>query len=551
MCARLGCVRSVLCAALLSLLCTVGLEAASGDLRLVEAADSGDRGAVWSLLQEQADVNAAQPDGTTALAWAAHWDDLEMAELLIAANADANAANEYGVTPLSLACTNGSAAMVEKLLKAGADPNAALWTRETPLMTCVRSGGADATKLLMGNGADPNAREATRGQTALMWAVAKNHPEIVRLLVKNGAEVSARSDFRELPEPFKLPCSIEEPCRNGKMEGVSYGPNYHFRRTEGGFTPLLFAGQQGNIESARILLEAGAHVDESTPDDGTVLVVATASGHEEMARFLLENGANPNANDGYGITPLHYTLHEGFQALNAVRPRPADSLGWERPNMPELMKTLLDYGADVNAPIEKDIPPYEYTPIARSIGNNMPQLSLVGATPFMLATATGELDLMRFLVERRATALVKTESDATPLLIAAGLGRERDNRTPKEVEEMFLEALRITVELGGDVNAADAAGRSPLHMATMMGSAETIRYLVEKGANLEAKDKYGQTALSIALGDPEGLIFRPLPGGGHDFTFRRRSGDKQEKIAQLLLDLGAAPFTGEYKEYGD
>jgi ankyrin repeat protein len=551
MIASLRCSKHALSATLLSLLCTTGLGAASGDLRLVEAAGDGDRVAVQSLLRDQVDVNAAQPDGTTALAWAAHWDDLEMAELLIAANADVNAVNEYGVTPLSLACTNGSAPMVEKLLRAGANPNLALWTGEAPLMTCTGSGAVAAVELLLGAGANPNARESTRGQTALMWAVAKNHEEIVRLLIEKGAAVSARSDFHELPEPFKLPCSVEEPCRNGKMDGVSYGPNYHFRRTEGGFTPLLFAAQQGNIESARLLLEAGADVDESTPDDGTALVIATASGHEQMARFLLERGANPNAKDGYGITPLHYTLHEGLLALHAVRPRPTDSLGWDRPNMPELMKTLLDYGADVNAPIEKDIPPYEYAPIARSIGNNMPQLSLVGATPLMLATATGELDVMRYLVERRARALVKTESNATPLLIAAGLGRERSNRTPNEEQQTFLEALKMMVELGGDVNAPDAAGRTPLHMATLLGSDDAIRYLVEKGADLEAKDKYGQTALTIALGDPEGVIFRPLAGGGHDFTFRRRSHDKQEKIAQLLLDLGAAPFTGEYKEYGD
>ena len=153
-----------------SLLSVAGFAAANSDLRLVEAVEKGDQAAVRSLLQQRADVNAPQADGSTALAWAAHRDDLETADLLIRAGANVNAPNDYGVTPLSLACTNRNATLVEKLLKAGANPNAAMWTGETPLMTCARTGNVAAVKSLLAGKADVSVKETRRGQTALMWA---------------------------------------------------------------------------------------------------------------------------------------------------------------------------------------------------------------------------------------------------------------------------------------------------------------------------------------------------------------------------------------------
>ena len=196
----------------------------------MEAVKNRDRMAVRSLIEQRANVNAAQPDGTTALAWAANRDDLETTDLLIRAGAKVNLANEYGVTPLSLACTNRNAAMVERLLNAGADPTAALWTGETPVMVCARTGNAETVKLLLLHRADPNAKETQQGQTALMRAVAQKHPEVVRALIDGGADVRARS--------------------------------------KGGFMALHFAGQQGEIASARMLLAAGADVNEKTPMNG-------------------------------------------------------------------------------------------------------------------------------------------------------------------------------------------------------------------------------------------------------------------------------------------
>ncbi len=516
----------------------VGLMAADNEPRLVEtglveAVKSQDQAAVRSLLQEHADVNAAQADGATALAWAAYRDDLATTDLLIRAGADVNAANDYGVTPLSLACTNRNAAMVAKLLDAGADPNAAQWTGETPLMTCSSTGAVETVKSLLAHGADINAAETQEGQTALMWAAAEKHPEIVRALVEHGADVHVRSKVIPLPEPF----IIETP---GPL-GFNHPTTVHFPKTKGGFTPLLFAAQQGDVDSARILLKAGADVNEATAENGSALVVTTASGHEKLAIFLLEQGAAPNATDGFGITALHYALHEGLLTLMGAKRSSTDRFGWLRPNMPELVKTLLAHGADPNARIGKNFPTLDDPVLGRST-EDPPQIDPVGATPFMLAAASGDIEAMRVLVEGRADPRAATFSGVTPLMVAAGMGTELRRRGEKSA----LAATQLAMELGGNVNVPiDDDGRTPLHAAAYLGWNEMIRFLAEKGADLDAKDKYGQTPLSIALGDPEGLLYRQITGGRYDDRFRRPRAHKE--TAELLLQLGAAPFTGKVR----
>jgi uncharacterized protein len=530
--------------------------AAAGDLRLADAVEHKDNDAVRSLLQQHANVNTPQPDGSTALAWAAHWDDLDTADLLIRAGADPNLANDYGITPLSLACVNRNTAMIEKLLQAGANPNLAQWNGETPLMTCAATGNVEGVKALLDHKAQVDARESKHGQTALMWAVAEKHAEVVKALLARGAHVHARSKVIPTLEPFSIPCTPTDPCLTGEKKGSTYQPEVHFPKETGGFTPLLFAAQQGDIEIARILLQAGADVNESTPEEGTPLVVASASGHEKLGLFLLDQGANPNATDGFGVTPLHYTLQEGMMSISSYKPEPTDRFGWVRPNMPELMKALLARGADPNARIGHDFPPYDYAPVSRSNGNNLPQMSLVGTTPFMLAAASADLTAMRTLVEGRANARLSSKENTTALMVAAGLAHERggigfggqvgeEYKKGADEESRILEAVKMSLDLGGDVNAVNAKGQTALHAAVYMGYTEVIKFLASKGANMNAKDKYGQTPISIALGDPEGLVYRQLGGGRYDYSFRQPK--VQKEIAELLVQLGAAPFTGKYR----
>jgi len=510
----------------------------SADLRLVDAVKRQDKQALRSLLRERVDVNARQGDGATALAWAADRNDLEAADLLIQAGADADAANEYGVTPLSLACGNGNGAMVERLLKAGANPNAARATGETPLMTCARVGAAEAVKLLLARGANANAKDAERGQTALMWAASQKHPEVVQALVDAKADVHARSAVLPLYKPTRP---------------ITYSPNVHFPETKGGFTPLLFAAQAGDLESVRILLAAGARANDATPEAGSALVLATMNGHENVAHFLLDQGADPNIADGYGITALHWAVQEGLKAMYG-RPGEVDPY-WEHPNMPELVKTLLVRGANPNARIKKDFDPYIHR-FARNRPIDLPAAWPTGATPFLLAAASGDPGMMRLLLEGKADPGLATVQGLTPLMVAAGVGVDRvaggtaglapaviEGRIfPPEEEKKYLEAIQVAVEHGADVNAPGPGGRTALHGAVLWGELGIIQYLAEKGADLEARDMYGQSALSIALGDPGHFVYRQLPDDDFDVSFRRSKSRKQ--AVDLLLKLGAKPYDG-------
>lgn len=462
--------------------------AAGPDLRLVEAAKNKNSKTVRTLLAEHVDANAHQADGATALMWAAHWDDLDTATLLIGAGANVNAVNSLGVTPISLACTKGSVAMVNKLLQAGANPNVADWVGETPLMNCSRTGSEEAVKSLLAHGADANAKETWRGQTALMWAVAAKHPAVTEVLIEHGADVHARS--------------------------------------KGGFTPLLFAAQQGDVDSAKMLLAAGANVNEATPEYGSAIVVAAASGQEPLALFLLDKGADPNLADGNGITALHYAVQRGLRLLTGYI---YDAYNQQAPpNMPELAKALLAHGANPNARIKKAFTLVPFHTTAATIE---------GATPFFLAAVASDVGAMRILADGGADPLLMNSEKVTPLMMAAGGGAKEYLRTDEEQKNAF-EAVKLATELGDDVNAVSRLGETALHFAAATGNDASVQFLVDKGAKLDVRDRTGQTPWALAAGIA-------IPGGDAFLARYHKS------TADLLLKLGAKQLSYKDKDYQD
>ena len=449
-----------------------GLHASS--VELIEAVQKQDKEAVRLLLNQHVDVNAAEPDGTTALHWAANRDDLDTANLLIRAGARVGAANDFGVTPLFLACTNGSAGMIKILLNAGADSNVALPAGETALMTAARTGGVDAVRALLARGANVNAKEALLGQTALMWAASEMHADVARALIESGADPNARSD--------------------------------------GGFTTLMFSARQGDLETARLLLAAGANVNDIALDGSSVLLVATVRGHVDFAEFLLAQGANVNA-DGAGYTALHWAAGKWESAL--TRNIPVESEwsavgGVPAARKPEFIKAILAHGANPNARIVKTPPRF---------GVNLFWLELEGATPFLVAAMSGDAEVMDVLAAHGANPQLTTNENVTPVMAAAGHGRDTGDTRITEVSS--LEAVKLAVELGGDITAVDAAGDTALHATAYSGLNAVARFLVEQGANVNARNKQGQTPLNIAEG---GLV------AGMIFT--------QESTAELLRELG-------------
>jgi ankyrin repeat protein len=481
---------------------TLAAANAADDVRLVNAAQQGDQTVVRSLLQARVNVNSRQPDGATALVWASNRNDLQMADLLIAAGANVNAANDYGVTPLALACVNGSAAMVDRLLKARANPNSSLLTGETALMTCARTGNVEAVKSLIARGANVNAKEARNGQSALMWAVEQKHLAAARALIEHGADMRARSD--------------------------------------GGFTPLLFAAQQGDLGLVQLLLAAGADVNEATPPPTyveafdtyalktrptlarpsappggtTPLLMAAASGHEAVAIFLLEHGADPNAADVNGTTALHYAPLKGMVML--VRETQPVKIGdvVPRNNMIELTQALLARGANPNARLKKNT--------ARNL-----TFSVAGATPFFVATQSLDGPLMRLLLARGADPHIPTTEGTTTLMLAAGLGTRTD-RTADEVKD-GLEAARLLVGLGADVNAAGEYKWTALHGTAYSGSDAIAQFLLENGAKIDARDVWDESPLAIAQGFTSVLLD----------DFNKKTQGPHPNVEAVLLKWGA------------
>jgi ankyrin repeat protein len=477
---------------------TFGWAADAGDHRVADAMKQQDRAAIQTLITGGADVNGPQRDGATALHWAAYWDDLRSAELLIRAAARINTVNENNVTPLSLACVNGSAEMVSMLLAAGADPNIARTTGETPLMTCSRTGNAAAVGALLARGASVDARETLLQQTALMWAVAEKHHDVARSLLTHGADVHART-------------AVRGGAPRSRSASVAPTPVEIGTGGSGGFTPLLFAARVGDVDSLRLLLEHGADVNEVAADGSSSLIVATLRGHVPAAIFLLSKGADANAH-GPGYSALHWaagsweTQLTGPYGIESQREGEWNAMrGLKGAARIQLIEALLSHGADPNIRLTREPPRYGYA-------NLRFHVSLAGATPFLLAARAPDTEVMRLLVAHGANPTLATNLHTTPLMVAAGIGR-----VPNEsfaTEGATLDAVKLALELGGDVNAADDIGDTALHGAAHIRSAAVVRFLVDRGAKVNAKNRRGLTPLMIA--DGAGNSDNPGIGSGGD-----------------------------------
>ncbi len=460
--------RSLL-AVLMCIVLQVAAYAAAGP-DTADAAQRKDKNAIRTLIRQRADVNRAQPDGTTALHWAAHWNDGELVELLLRAGANANAVNRFGATPLSEAVTSGNAGMVEALLKAGADPKT-LTTKdgETVLMTAARAGNADAVRILLERGADVNARENYKGQTALMWAAAERHPAVVKLLLEHGADWKVRSFDRETKVPRLSAASSISPIARG------------------GFTALAFAAREGDVETARVMLDAGVDINYGDVDNTSALVVAVMNKQYTLAKFLLDRGADPNIAGGYGRTALYAAIdirNEDWSTLpNRKALDPMPSL--------EIVKQLLDRNANVNAALT--------TPLPGRSGMDSGDTALgPGTTPLMRAARAGDAAVMRLLLEKRADPMLTTKDGNTALMFAAGVGYRDKNTTGSESDA--LEALKVSIGAGLDIRQANTRGETALHGAASRGADTIVQFLVERGADLNAKTKQGFTPLDVAMG---------------------------------------------------
>jgi uncharacterized protein len=448
---------------------------------LVDAVKSGDKTAAIALIDRRVDVNAPEADGTTALHWAVHQNDLDLAERLLRAGAKVNAKNDYGATPMSEAAVSGNAEMIEKLLKAGAEVESANADGQTALMVVARTSRVDAARALLHQGANVNAVEQWRGQTALMWAAAESQSAMVRELVAAGADVNARSKV------------------NNWQRQVTAEPRAIYRPA-GGLTPLLYAAREGCVECAKSLAEGHADLNLADPEQVSPLLLAILNGHYDLAAYLIRKGANPDKWDWYGRTPLYAAVD-----MNTI-PRGG------RPDRPSLDTTtslqvieqLLAAGANPN-PQLKLAAPY------RNIGNDrgLDNLLTIGTTPLLRAAKALDAPAIRLLLEKGANLNLTSTRGITPVMAAAGQGSvDADTRgiyTTEDVQQRSIESLKLLLAAGGDINAKDPTrGLTPLHEAARWGWNDVVRFLVDHGANLEAKDSKGMTPVDSALGKTGG-----------------------------------------------
>ncbi len=492
---------------------------AAGDARLAEAAMKRDTVGVRALLAQGVDVNAPGSDGTPALHWLVRVDDIETARLLTRAGADATRADRYGVTPLHLACANGNAAMIRLLLEAGANPNSSDPTGETALMTAVRVGTLDAIRELLDRGATLDARDPTFQQTALMLAVRQNHPEVVRFLVERGAEVNVKTRTGEAPR-WVLPNSVPGfghgigIVRGGLPERGSRAP------IPGGLSPLLFAARDGRLETARILVSAGADVNQADANGITPLVMAISNNHVDVARFLMDHGADINASDWYGRTPLWAAVEtRNMDVDNATFENSVD-----RAPLFNLIEALLARGANPNVRT-KEVPPIRRAMLR--VTGSLSWVDFTGQTPFLTSALSGDLQVMRLLLAHGADPQIPTIGGTTALMAAAGVNWVVA-QTYDEGTKALLEAVKLCWELGMDVNAVNSMGLTALHGAANRGSDDIIQFLVDKGAKLDVKDKEGRTPLTWA----EGVFLATHPA--------RPKPSSIEMIKQLTSKSGSA-----------
>ena len=477
--------------------------------QLIDAVKRGDAAAVRALLAKKIDVNAPDSDGSTALHWAAQRDDVAIADLLIAAGANVKAATRYKVTPLSLACTNGDAKLVDRLLKAGADPNGTTEEGQSALMTAALTGKADAVKLLLETGANVNAVEPYKGQTALMWAASEGNAAAADILIAHGADVKAKS--------------------------------------KAGFTSLLFAVRNDHPDAAKVLVDHGANVNDVAPDGTSALNMAVVNAYFDLAAMLVERGADPNAPDprGSALHTLAWLRKPGSDGAAGVGnvghapPLPSGQL-----TALELAKKLLEHGANPNVRVSwKENTFGKEGGTARNppniqLGRHL--LSYVGATPFYVAAKNGDLQYMKLLADHGADPKMTTKAGITPLMVAAGLDYwqgESPGPFTGVSEAERLEAVKLTVALGNDVNAhADFgnypmtgevsytlmyyplniddllelgvgdprwSGSTPMIGAVVSDQPSIVQWLVDHGARVNEKTKLGWTPLLVA----EGVFF--------------------------------------------
>lgn len=562
-----------------------------GQAGIADALMHGDLAGAAQLIDDGADVNATQTDGSTALHWAIYRDDAALTTRLIDAGANVSAVTREGVTPLFMASLYGDDALIQNLLEAGADVNARGPNGETMLMLASRNGNPAVIHTLIEAGADVNAFETIRGTTALMWAVEQKNAEAVSILLEAGADVSAMSARAGTPRPYMSnavgvetvrraqerirrealglpPLEDEGGGRGGRggrrnfgafgggggggngenAQGGGFGGFGGFGGQGGnddgfvegeaeddgpvaglsggdggGLTALVFAAREGDLESAQLLIEAGADVNQTTYFGWTPLLTAAYNRNYRIGELLIDNGADVNMVNMEGMSPLYFaTDNRNIEGGDYPVPKPDMS-------HIEFIRFLLEHGADPNHHVEADT-------LTRTIFT-MQWFKEDGATAFIRAGQSSDVELMELLLEFGADPMARTALGDSALSASAGIGWV-DGVTFERSPAENVEAVRMLLDLGLDPNWANKDGRTALMGAAFKGNADVVQLLVDAGARLDVRDN-GSRDTDKEGSKLEGHTWQPLDYAEGLVRVGVQSAPSHPEVAALMRQMMA------------
>jgi ankyrin repeat protein len=487
--------------ALLAVPAAATAQTAAPDLALVKAVKAGEQAAAVALLDRHADPNARSADGTTALHWAVRNNDAMLVDRLLRAGAKPQAENRYGVTPIALACESGSAPIVKRLLEAGVSANATGPYGETALHTCAYTGNTAAVRVLISAHASIDPGDSWRGQTPLMWAAAKSHPETMQALIEGGADINARSTIIQW-----------ERQRTDEPRDKWLPP--------GGWTPLLLAARENCVTCIDVLAKAGADLNIVDPQQHSALIVALINGHYDVAGRLIDQGADVNMQDEVGQTAL-WAAVDDHTMPDSNRPSPME-MG-DKLTSWDIVSKLVEKGAAVDIPLRARVP------YRSKIDRGADGVLGAGTTPLLRAAKTGDAQVVKLLLAHGANPRATVGRGITSILLAANVGTSESDRTGRrKTDADAIETIKLLMKAGADINAADGQGRTAAHGAALWGLTGVIRFLHDNGVDLTRKDSKGLTPLQTALGQAGG------------FGFGGTAGVVREETAKAIAELTGA-----------
>jgi len=529
----------------------------TGATPLSLAALYGNPRIVDALLKAGADAKGRATSGETMLMLAARNGNPEVIKLLVAAGADVNAReNTRGTTALMWAVEQRHPVAVKALLAAGADPS-------------LKSGGAGLPRNYMAQRVNTRAVEEAQKRRERAKAAGRTYDEQLEWENANGAGIQ-RSQIGGALQPGQAaapprageaaanaaapagnqtPAAGQPPAANptpaseqpaagagqtagaqtpggggrgrgagaGRQGGAGQGARQGGAAQQadnsgdqsddtevvvaglvgsggGGLTALIFAAREGDLESTKALLEAGAQINQTSEYGWTPLLTAVNNRNYQLAKYLLDHGANPNLANKGGWTPL-YLATDNRNIEGGDYPVPKADL-----DHLEIIRALLDKGADVNALVKENT-------LTRTIFT-MQWFFESGATAFLRAAQSSDVELMKLLLERGADPKIRTDYGDTALTLAGGIGWV-DGVTYERSAKENLEAVRMLLDLGLDPNAANSDGRSPLMGAALKGRNDVVQLLVDRGAKLDQRDR-GSRDTHIPGASIAGHTWQPL-----------------------------------------